>query len=130
MDWRTTIHWNVVLKFCNIICVNIVGKIPDQHLYVWLLSNPGDKAHKRWKTTGQICPVLITRIWTLSPGLKSKHTIKCWFGIFLTIFTYMIMLENCRNNILVYGCSSIQGTKLHSCWNHLKSGSQSEKYGF
>ena len=51
----------LVWKISNIfIYVKIVGKIPDQHLKMWLLSNPGDKVQKRWRTTGQICPVLST----------------------------------------------------------------------
>ena len=88
----------------------MVGKIPDQHLHVWLFSNPGDKVQKRWSTTGQIRPVLSTRIWTLSPGLENNNTVKCWSGIFPTILTY------------------IQGTKFYSCWNLLKPWSQSGTY--
>ena len=45
--------------------VKTVRKIPDKHLNVWLFSNPGDKFQK---TTEQICPVVSTRIWTMSPG--------------------------------------------------------------
>ena len=116
-------------QFSNInIYVKMVGKILDQHLHVWFFSNPGDKVQRRWRTTGQICPILSTRIWTLSRGLENNNTLKCWFGIFPTILTYMIMLENCQNNILVYGCSPIQGTRSYSCWNLLKPGSQSGTY--
>jgi hypothetical protein len=42
----------------------------------------------------------------------------------------MIMLENCQNNISVYGCSPIQATTIYSGWNLMKSGSQSETYKF
>ena len=98
--------------------------------FVWLSSNPGDKVQKRYRTTGQICPVLLTRIWTLSPGLENNHTNKCWSGIFPTILTYIIMLENCQNNILVYGCSPIQGTQFYSCWNFMKPGSQNGTHAF
>ena len=111
-----------------IIYVKIVGKIPDQHLNVWLFSNPGDKAKKRGKNTGLICPVLSAQIWTLSHGLENNHTLKSWSGIFPTILTYINMLENYQNNILVYGCSPIQGTKLYACWNLMKSGIQSGTY--
>ena len=80
-------------QFSNIIIyVKIVGKIPDQHLNVWLFSNPGDQVQKRRRTTGQICPVLSTRIWTLSPGLENNHTLICWSGIFsnnLDIYEYV-----------------------------------------
>ena len=30
----------------KLVYVTIVGKIPDQHLNVWLFSNPGDKVQK------------------------------------------------------------------------------------
>jgi hypothetical protein len=103
-------------QFSNIIIyVKIVGKIPDQHLNVWVFLNPGDKVQKRQRSTGQICPILSTRIWTLSPGLENNHTFKCGSCIFPTILTYMIMLENCQIKISVYGCSPIQETKFYSC---------------
>ena len=110
-------------QFSNIfIYVKIVGKITDQHLSVWLFSNPGDKY--------QICPFVLHLFWNLSPGFENNYTLKCWFGIFPTIFTYIIMLENCQINISVYGCSSIQGTQFYSCWNLMKPGSQSGTYAF
>ena len=64
----------------------------------------------------------------LSPGLENNHTFKCWSGIFPTILTTMIMLENWLNNISVYGCYPIQGTKFYSFWNFMKPGSQSGMY--
>ena len=97
-------------------------------IMLMFFSNPGDRVQKRWRTTGPICPVLSTRIWTLSPGLESNHKLKCWSLIFQTILTYMNMLENCQNNISVYGCSPIQGTKFYSCWSLMKPGSQSGSY--
>ena len=50
----------------------------------------------------------------LSPGFENNHTFKGSSGIFLTILAYMIMLENFKNNISVYGCSSIQGNFFYS----------------
>ena len=47
---------------------------------------------------------------------------------FPTILTYVIMLENCQNKILVYGCSPIQGKKFYPGWNLMNPGSQSETY--
>ena len=38
------------------------------------------------------------------------------------------MLENCHNNISVYGCSPNQGTTFYSGWNLMKPGSQSGTY--
>ena len=64
----------------------------------------------------------------LSPGLKNNYTLKCCSGNFPTILTYMIVFENCQNNISVYGCSPILGTKFYSCWNLMKPGSQSGTY--
>ena len=116
-------------QFSNmIIYIKLVGKIPYQHLILRLFSNPGDQVQKSWRTRGQICPVISTRIWTLFPGLENNHTLKCSSGIFQTVLTYMIILENCLNNISVYGCSPIQGTKFYSCWNLMKLGSQSGTY--
>ena len=65
-------------QFSNIIIyVKIVGKIPDQHLNVWLFSNPGDKVQILVESTGQICPVVLHLFWTLSPGFENNHTFKC-----------------------------------------------------
>ena len=118
-------------QFSNIIkYVKIIGKIPDQHLSVWLFSNPGDKVQILVESTGQICPIVLHLFWTSSPGFENTHTTKCWSGIFARILTYMNMLENCQNNISVYGCSAIQETKFYSCWNFIKPGSQSGTYIF
>ena len=129
-DWRTIIHKNVVRVIFqhDHICQDC-WKIPDQHLSLWSFSNPGDKVQNRWRTAGQICPVLSTRIWTLSRGLENIHILKCWSGISPTILTYMIMLENCKSNISVYGCSPIKGKNLYSYWKLMKPGSQSGTYG-
>ena len=116
-------------QFSNIILfVKIVGKIPYQHLNVWVFSNPRAKVQKRWKTTGQIGPVLSTRIWTLSLGLENNHTLRCLSDIFPTILKYTNMLENGQNNISVYVCSPIQGTKFYSFSNFINPGSQSGTY--
>ena len=96
-DWKQPYIKMLVWQFSNIIIyVKIIGKIPDQHLNVWLFSNQGDKVQKRKKPTGQICPVLSTRIWTFSLGLEDNHTLKCWSGIFPTILTCMILLKIAR----------------------------------
>ena len=75
---------------------------------------------------------LLGRPWINCPGIlpvsswfENNHTFKCWSGIFPKILTDMIILENCQDNILVYGCSQIQGTQFYSCWNLMKPGSQS-----
>ena len=113
-------------QFSNIIInVKIVGKIPDPLLSVWLFSNPGKKVQILVESTGQICLVVLHLFWTLSPGFGNNHKFKFWSGIIPKILTYMIMLENCHNNISVYGWPPIQGTKFYS-W--IKSGSKSGTY--
>ena len=111
-----------------IICVKIVGKIPDQYLSACVFSNPGDKVQILVESTGQIYPILLHLFWTLSPGFDKTYAFKFWSGIFPTIFIYMTMSENCQNNISVYGYSTIQGTKKNSCWNLMKPRSQNETY--
>ena len=78
-----------------IINVKNAGKIPHQHLSVWLFSNPEDKVQILVESMGQICPVVLN-FFTLSSGFENNHTFKCWSCIFPTIFTSMIMLENCQ----------------------------------
>ena len=91
--------------------------------------NPGDKFQILVESMGQICPVVLHLFWTLSPGFENNHIFKCWSGIFPTILTYMIMLENCKKIISVYGCSPIQGTTFYSRWNLMKPGSRSGTEG-
>ena len=121
LDWRTTIHWNVVQEPFqnNHICQDCMKNTRSTFESMVIL-----------KSRGQICRVLWTRIWTLSPGMEDNLTFNSSSGIFSTILTYMIMVENCQNNIWVYGCSAIQGTKFYSCWNFIKSASQSGTYSY
>ena len=129
MDWRSTIHWNVVLAIFqhNHICQDCWKNTRSTFICMVIPKFRG-KGPKRWRTKRQICPILSTRIWTLSPGLENNQTIESWSGIFPTILTFMIMLENYQNNISVYGCFPIQGTTFYSCWNLMKPGSQSGTY--
>ena len=113
-------------QFSNIIIyVKIVGKILDEHLNVWLFSNPEDKVQKRWRTTGQICPVLLTRIWTLSPGLENNDKFKCWSGIFQqswhiwlcwkiasTTFQCMVVLQSRGQNLMFVEISRSQDIRV------------------
>ena len=106
-------------QFFNIIiCFKIVGKIPDQYLSVWLFSNPaGDNVQILVKSTGQICPVILHLFWTFIQML-------IWYiSNNLDAYDYV---ENCKNNISVYGFSPIQGTTFYSCWNLMKPGFQRE----
>ena len=103
---------NFEIKINITIYIRFVGKMMDQHFNAFLSSNPGDKIQKRLKTMVQICPLLLTRIRTLSPGLEDNITFTLKYGsrIFPTTLIYMVMLENCWNNILMYICSPIQET--------------------
>ena len=101
--WQFSMHCNILRMY---------EKMQDQYSNVSLFSNPGDKVLKRWKTTGQICPLLSTRIRTLSPRLENNNTLKCWCGIFPYILSMLQCMDNCQNSILMYGCSPIQGTRL------------------
>ena len=105
-----------------------MSRLLEKHLIVWLFSNPGDNVQILVESAGQIWPVDLYPFWTLSPGFENNRTFKCWSGIFPNILTYMIMLENCLNNISMYGCSPIQGKFFYSCGNFTKPGSQSGKY--
>ena len=77
----------------------------------FIFSNLGKKFLESRKTMGQICPLFSTSIRTLSPGLENSHTLKSWSYIFPTTLKYVVMLENGKKNISMYGCFSILGTK-------------------
>ena len=129
MDWKTTLPWNNVLAIFqhNHICQDSWKNVRSTFKWMIILKSRG-QGPKRWRTTGQICPILSTRIWTFFPGLENEHTFKCWSGVLPIILTLMIMLENCQNNISVYNWSPILGTKLYFCWNLMKPRFQSGTY--
>ena len=96
-------------QFSNIITyIRDVGKLPDQHFSVSMFSNPGGKILILVESRGQICPVVFHLFRIFPPGLDNNDTLKCWSGNFPTSLIYMIMLENCQNNISMYCCSPIQ----------------------
>ena len=96
-------------KFSKIIIYfKINGKIPDQHLSVWLFSNPWDKVHFLLESTRQICLHLF---WTLSPGFENSHAFKCWIWYFSnniwlwwriarTIFQCTVVLQSRGQNFI------------------------------
>ena len=84
-------------QFSNItIYVKIVGKIPNQHLIVWLFSNPWHKVQILVKIKRQICPVVLHLFWTFSPGFENNHTFKCWSGIFQQYLHIMLCWKIAR----------------------------------
>ena len=126
LDWRTTRHWNVVLAIFqhNHICQVCWKNTRSTFECMVILQSRGQGSDSCWKYRTDLSRSSPS-FWTLSPWFENNHTFKCWSGIFATILTIMIMLENCQNNISVYGCSPIQGTKCYSCGNLMKPGSQS-----
>ena len=61
-------------RFSNIIIyVKIVGKIPDQHLSVWLFSNPGHKVQILIESIGHICPVVADLQISKSPRVQQEN---------------------------------------------------------
>ena len=108
--------------------IRVVGKILDSHFNVKLSSNPGDKVRILVESTGQICTIIFHLFWTLSPGLEYNKALKCCSSIFPTNLTYIVILENCRNNTSMYECSPCQGTRFKLLLNLIKPGSQSVTY--
>ena len=90
-------------QFSNITTyVSCVAKLSKLLFTESLFSNPGDKVLKSRKIMGQICPVLSTRIRTLSPGLENNDSVKSSFDNFATQLTYLVKLENYRKNNPMY----------------------------
>ena len=52
---------------------------------------------------------------TLFLGLENSDTLKCWSSIFPTTLIHVGQLEDCWNNISMYGCYPIQGQVSSSC---------------
>ena len=113
LDWRTKIHWIVVptnfqqYNTCQLCCKNVATKS--------LFSNPGDKVLKSWKTMGQICPVLSTRVRTLSPGLENNSPMKCCFDDFETKSTLWCCWKIVRTTIQCIIVFLFKGQISNSC---------------
>ena len=112
LDWRTTIRWNVILAIFqhNYICQDSWKNTKSTFECMVILQSRGQCLDSCWKY-GTDLSRSFSSFRTLSPGFENNHIFKCWSGIFPNILTYMSMLENCLNNISVYGCSPIQGTQ-------------------
>ena len=99
LDWRTTL---LAIFQYNDICQDCWKNTRLTFDCMVILQSRGQGPDCSW-SKGQICPVVLHLFWTLSPGFENNHTFECWSGIFPTI------LENCQNNVSVYGFSQIQG---------------------
>ena len=108
----------LIQQFSNIsIYIRVVVIMCDQHCNVLLFSNPWDKVLKNMETTEQICPLLSTRIRTLSPGLNNFNKLKCWSAIIQTTVIYVVMLQNLWSNILGMFVLQFKGHNWTFCWN-------------
>ena len=105
--------------------IRVLGKIMDQHIKVLLYSYPGDKVLQNRKNMGQICPLLLTRIMTLSLDWR-------------TIIHWNVGPPFYQKPWYMWSCCKIAGTTFHcmvvlqsrgqdfkSCWSLMKPGSQS-----
>ena len=125
LDWKTTIQWNVVLTIfqLNHICQGCWKIVGPTFWCIIFLQSRGQGPKSR-KATGQICPLISTRIRTLSLGLENYNTMKCQYDNFPAILTYVVMLENCQNYFSMNVCSPIQGTMFslsNSRFNQIKT---------
>ena len=92
-------------QFSNIIIyIRVHGKMPDQHFKVSLFSNPVEKVPILVKSRVQICPLILTRNRTFSPGLENNDNLKCWSGIFPWTFIYInvVKLSNHHFNVWLF----------------------------
>ena len=96
-------------KFSNnttYVSCKIITKL---HFIESLFSNPGDKVLIFVESMGQICPIVFLLFRTLCPGMEKTNSLKYRFDNIATQLTYVLLLENCRNNNSMYSCSPIQG---------------------
>ena len=99
-------------KFFNIAtCIRDVAKNTKSIFQCTVFLQSRGQGLKWWKTKGQICPLLSNKIRTLSPGFEDNYRyIEMLNLYFYNIPIYMVMLENCRNNISMFWCAPIKGT--------------------
>ena len=100
--------------------IRIVGKILDQYLHLMFSSNSGGQGPKKQ-----------ANYWTnLSPNFNKNQDLVTWIGEqpyrallvrnFPTTLIYVVMLENCRSNILMNCCYQIRRISVHrKYWNRL-----------
>ena len=90
-------------QFSNITTyIRVVGKLWKQQFWcIVVIQSRGQGLHSCWKW-GQICPLVVHLLKTLSSGLKKrKNTLKCFSNIYPTILIYMLTLENCRDKVFL-----------------------------
>ena len=96
--------WQFSRNFC--ICI-IPGKLSENHLHVWLFSNPWGQVLKCRKSRGQICPILLRRNRTFPHGLEKNQACKWILDNFPGTIRMSAFLENCQKSINMHDCSAI-----------------------
>ena len=97
LDWRTTIHLNVVQTFFQHkhVCQDSAR---STFWCIIILQSTGQDPKMSENYGTNISPTF-NKNQTLSPGLEKNNALKCYFWIFPTTIICAFMLENCRNNI-------------------------------
>ena len=85
--------------------------------WIMVFQSKGPGPDSWWKYGKYVSCIFFLIFLDFVPWIGEKNTSKCWFCLFPTTLTYMVMLQNCLNNISMCGCLPIQGTTL---WFRLK----------
>ena len=108
-DWRTLIHFNVVLTVFHIdhisqgVCKTV--RTTFQCIVVLQLRGEGPENLSR------ICPIVMCLFRTFSPRLENNDTSKCSSDSFAHTLRYVVNVENCQNYIEMYQCPPIAGRR-------------------
>ena len=111
LDPRTTIQWN-----------GVPAIFIHKHVYQGFWKNAG--------STFQICPLLSTKILTLSPELEDKDLLKCWSCIFQQPWHTWLCWKIARTQFQRMDILQSRGQDFNYQCNLVKPGSQSETYIF
>ena len=108
-DWRTLIHFNVVLTVFHIghISQGVCKTVRTTFWCIIVLQSRGEgpeKAHNYGTDLGQIFR-------TFSPQLENNDTLKCSSDSFAHTLIYVVNVANCRNYIEIFQCPPIAGRR-------------------
>ena len=108
-DWRTLIHFNVVLTVFHIdhISQGVCKTVRTTFWCIIVLQSRGEgpeKAHNYGTDLGQIFR-------TFSPQLENNDTLKCSSDSFAHTLRYVVNVENCQNYIEMYQWPPIAGRR-------------------
>ena len=108
-DWRTLIHFIVVLTVFHIIhkCQGVCKTVRTTFWCIIVLQSLGEgpeKALNYGTDSGQIFR-------TFSLQLENNDTLKCSYDSFAHTLIYVVNVENCQDCIEMYQCSPITGRR-------------------